>query len=149
MRCWQQQKGSSRDTSDTAAGAKTTLTTNPNPNPNPSPSPNPNPSPTPNLDPDPNPNFNRDRNPSPDPNPKPDPNQVDGLQLHLAPTSASGYRGVEKRPNGRFKARPYLAYISATSRLYLACISPRCKRCAELAPFCKGLAAKMVDGAAF
>ena len=24
-----------------------------------------------------------------------------------------------------------------------------CKRCAELAPFCKGLAAKMVDGAAF
>ena len=32
---------------------------------------------------------------------------MDGLQLHLAPTSASGYRGVEKRPNGRFKARVY------------------------------------------
>ena len=32
--------------------------------------------------------------------------EVAGLQLHLAPASASGYRGVEKRPNGRFKARP-------------------------------------------
>ena len=27
--------------------------------------------------------------------------------------------------------------------------NPRCNRCAELAPFCKGLAAKMAEGAAF
>ena len=33
--------------------------------------------------------------------------EAEGLELHLAPSSASGYRGVEKRPNGRYKARVY------------------------------------------
>ena len=42
---------------------------------------------------------------------------MDGLQLHLAPTSASGYRGVEKRPNGRFKARVYERGTAKKGRL--------------------------------